>query len=174
VAGQVTTQWKAEAGGEVELAFAEGPAASDKSATLCGLRISGENFPEVTLAILLHAELAASLQPQPAAAVPASTSSETALREATGAGAGTNLDLFLDVQLEATIRFGQRQLLLRDVLSMTPGSVVELDRQINEPAELLVAGRLVARGEVVVVDGNFGIRVTELSSPRQRVELLQA
>lgn len=72
------------------------------------------------------------------------------------------LDLLLDVQLEATIRFGERQLLLRDVLSAGPGSLIELDRELQEPADLLVAGRLIARGEVVVVNGNFGLRVTEL------------
>jgi len=87
---------------------------------------------------------------------------------------GFNLDLLYDVQLEATIRFGERQLLLRDILAMTPGSVIELDRRIQEPAELLVAGRLVARGEVVVVDGSFGLRITELSSSQQRAELLKA
>ncbi len=75
------------------------------------------------------------------------------------------LDLLLDVQLEATIRFGEKQLLLRDILSARPGTVIELDRDLNQPADLLVAGRLIARGEVVVVDGNFGLRVTELANP---------
>jgi flagellar motor switch protein FliN/FliY len=77
------------------------------------------------------------------------------------------LDLLLDVQLEATIRFGEKQLLLRDVLSARPGTVIELDRDLNQPADLLVAGRLIARGEVVVVDGNFGLRVTELANQGQ-------
>jgi flagellar motor switch protein FliN len=90
------------------------------------------------------------------------------------AAMGSNLGLLFDVQLEATIRFGGRQLLLRDILSLSPGSVIELDRQVGEPAELLVAGRLVARGEVVVVDGNFGLRVTELTNPAQRNELVPA
>jgi flagellar motor switch protein FliN len=84
------------------------------------------------------------------------------------------LDLLLDVQLEATIRFGERQLLLRDILSARPGSVIELDRDLNQPADLLVAGRLIARGEVVVVDGNFGLRVTELANPGQRNQLIPA
>ncbi len=73
-----------------------------------------------------------------------------------------SLDLLLDVELEATIRFGGRYLPLRDILSMTVGSVVELDKRLDEPAELLVAGRLIARGEVVVVDDCFGLRVTEV------------
>ena len=90
------------------------------------------------------------------------------------AGSSSNLDLLFDVKLEATIRFGGRQLLLRDILSMSAGSVIELDRQVGEPAELLVAGRLVARGEVVVVDGKFGLRVTELPGGSPQPDLLKA
>ena len=85
----------------------------------------------------------------------------------------SNLGLLLDLKLEATIRFGQRELLLRDVLSLAPGAVVELDRQVNEPAELLVAGKLVARGEVVVVDGNFGLKISELLSRSDRAGLVR-
>jgi flagellar motor switch protein FliN/FliY len=84
----------------------------------------------------------------------------------------SHLDLLLDVQLEATIRFGECQLLLRDVLSARSGSVLELNRDLNQPADLLVAGRLIARGEVVVVNGNFGLRITELVTPAQRSGLL--
>jgi flagellar motor switch protein FliN/FliY len=88
--------------------------------------------------------------------------------------AGSHLDLLLDVQLEATIRFGERELLLRDILSARSGSVIELDRDLNEPADLLVAGRLIARGEVVVVNGNFGLRITELASPSPGGSLISA
>jgi flagellar motor switch protein FliN/FliY len=90
----------------------------------------------------------------------------TATPNAAGDTAPSNahLDLLLDVQLEATIRFGEGQLLLRDVLSASPGAIFELDRELNAPADLLVAGRLMARGEVVVVNGNFGLRITELAA----------
>ena len=64
-------------------------------------------------------------------------------------------------------------MLLREVFALMPGAVVELDQQVNEPAELLVAGRLIARGEVVIVDGNFGLRVTDVVSAGQRAELLR-
>jgi flagellar motor switch protein FliN len=83
-----------------------------------------------------------------------------------------SLDLLLEVELEATIRFGGRQLPLREILSMTVGSVVELDKRIDEPAELFVAGRLIATGEVVVVDGCFGLRVTEVVSGSERAAFL--
>jgi len=74
-----------------------------------------------------------------------------------------NLKLVMDVELNVTLRFGQRQLTLREVLELIPGSVVELDRQVEEPVELLLNGKVIARGEAVVIDGNYGLRVTEVS-----------
>lgn len=85
-----------------------------------------------------------------------------------------NLDLLLDVELDASLRFGQREMLLREILDLRPGSVVELDRKLQEPAELLVAGRVIARGEVVIVDGNYGLRITDILQPRQRLESVEA
>ncbi len=73
-----------------------------------------------------------------------------------------NLKLVMDVELNVSLRFGQRQLPLRDVLELSSGSVVELDRLVDEPVELLLDGKLVARGEAVIVDGNYGLRVTEI------------
>jgi len=64
-----------------------------------------------------------------------------------------------------TLRFGQRQLTLREVLDLSSGSVVELDRHVEEPIELLLDGRVIARGEAVVVDGNYGLRVSEVAQP---------
>lgn len=84
-----------------------------------------------------------------------------------------NLPLLLDIELEASIRFGQKELLLKDVLNLRPGTVVEMARRVNEPAELLVAGKLMARGEVVVVEGNYGLRVTEILGPAERMAVLQ-
>jgi len=74
-----------------------------------------------------------------------------------------NLDLVMDVELNVTLRFGQRQLTLREVLELTSGSVVELDREVDEPVELILDGKVIARGEAVVIDGNYGLRVTEVS-----------
>ncbi len=75
-----------------------------------------------------------------------------------------NLDLVLDVELNATLRFGERRLSLREVLELTSGSVVELDRQVEEPVELILDGRIVARGEAVIIDGNYGMRITQVLS----------
>ena len=76
-----------------------------------------------------------------------------------------NLKLVMDVELNVSMLFGQRQLPLRDVLSLSSGSVVELDRMVDEPVELLLDGKLIARGEAVIVDGNYGLRVTEIPQP---------
>ncbi len=76
-----------------------------------------------------------------------------------------NLGLVMDVELNVTLRFGQRQLTLREVLDLNSGSVVELDRQVDEPIELVLDGRVVARGEAVIIDGNYGMRVTQVVSP---------
>jgi flagellar motor switch protein FliN len=76
-----------------------------------------------------------------------------------------NLQLVMDVELNVTLRFGQRQLALREVLELTSGSVIELDRQVEEPVELLLEGKVIARGEAVVIDGNYGLRVTEVPQP---------
>jgi flagellar motor switch protein FliN len=78
---------------------------------------------------------------------------------------GDKLDLLMDVELDVTLRFGGRQLLLKEILELGPGSVVELDRQVQEPADLLLDGKVIARGEVVIVDGSYGLRVLEVMSP---------
>jgi len=74
----------------------------------------------------------------------------------------TNLDILFDVPVNLTVELGSCKLPMRDVLQLNPGSVVQLDKLADEPVELLVNGKLVARGEVVVVENNFGIKITEL------------
>jgi len=76
-----------------------------------------------------------------------------------------NLKMVMDVELNVSLRFGQRQLPLREVLELASGSIVELDRLVDEPVELYLDGKLIARGEAVVVDGNYGLRVTEIPQP---------
>jgi flagellar motor switch protein FliN/FliY len=76
-----------------------------------------------------------------------------------------NLKLVMDVELNVSLRFGQRQLPLREVLELANGSVIELDRQVDEPVELLLDGKVIALGEAVIVDGNYGLRVTEVPQP---------
>jgi flagellar motor switch protein FliN/FliY len=76
-----------------------------------------------------------------------------------------NFKLVMDVELNVSLRFGQRQMPLREVLELASGSVIELDRQVSDPVELLLDGKVIARGEAVIVDGNYGLRVTEIPQP---------
>jgi flagellar motor switch protein FliN len=84
-----------------------------------------------------------------------------------------NVDLLLDIPLNVTIELGRSRLSIRKVLELGPGSIVELDRLAGEPVDLLVNDKVVARGEVVVVDEYFGIRVLSLISPEERIKQLR-
>jgi len=109
--------------------------------------------PALTEALVLHSPTGGAAE-ESGKSTPAT--SGNAIREQ------VNLKLVMDVELNVTLRFGQRQLTLREVLDLTSGSVVELDRQVEEPVELLLEGKVIARGEAVVIDGNYGLRVTEV------------
>jgi len=86
---------------------------------------------------------------------------------------GRNFDLLFEVELDASVRFGSREMELKDLLELGPGDVVELDRQVADPVDLVVGDRIVARGEVVLVNGNFGLRVTEVAEPVRRLESIR-
>lgn len=81
------------------------------------------------------------------------------------------VDFLLDVELPVSISFGHAKVSLKDLLKLTTGSVVELDRQPEEPVDVIVNNAVVARGEVVVVDGNYGVRVNQIVSRQQRLAL---
>jgi flagellar motor switch protein FliN/FliY len=89
------------------------------------------------------------------------------------AAAPSNIDLLMDVSLRVSVELGRATLSVRETLNLAPGHVLELDKLAGDPVDVLVNGRLVARGEVVVVDDQFGVRVTEIVSPRQRVEAMR-
>ncbi|MCL5677310.1 MAG: flagellar motor switch protein FliN, partial [Firmicutes bacterium] len=80
-----------------------------------------------------------------------------------------NIELLMDVNLLITVELGRARRQIRDVLAMGPGSVVELDRLAGEAVDVLINGKLVAKGEVVVIDENFGVRITDIVSPAERV-----
>ena len=88
-------------------------------------------------------------------------------------GLSPGLELMLDVELEATLRFGCREMPLGEILELGPGDVVELDRHVTDPVDLIVGDKIVARGDVVLVNGNFGLRVTEVAAPRKRLESIR-
>ena len=83
-----------------------------------------------------------------------------------------NLDLLLDIQLPVVVRMGQTEMQMGELLKLTPGSILELNRSADAPVELLVNGKLIAKGEVVVVDGNFAFRITEIETRAARIRSL--
>ena len=96
------------------------------------------------------------------------------LPRGSGTGAGQlNLDLIMDVRLTLTLEVGRTRISVRNLLALTQGSVLELDKLAGEPLDVLVNGTLVAHGEVVVVNDKFGIRLLDVVSPEKRVESLK-
>lgn len=116
---------------------------------------------------------ASSLAAEEAKAAAAAPASPAATPAATPGGLDpeqlANLEHLLDVRLPITIRLGSTRMPLEELLALTPGSILELDRREDEPLELLANGQVVGRGEVVVVDERFGLRITEIGSPEERV-----
>jgi len=174
VVGHVATGLKSAVGGEVEIKPSGGEAPAWPDATRTGLRITGEKFAPIRLGLVVTAELVGSFPPPQEAKSPVAPQAVQAPAPppAASAARSSNLELLLDVALDATIRFGQKHMLLRDILDLHPGVAIALDRHVEEPVELLIGGRMVARGEVVIVDGNYGLRITEIVSPQQRIESL--
>ena len=93
--------------------------------------------------------------------------------ETIGEAGGRNFDLLLDIPLAVTVEIGRTKLALRDLLALAPGSVVELSKLAGEPLDILVNGRPIARGEAVMVNDKFGIRVTDIISPSERIQGLK-
>jgi flagellar motor switch protein FliN/FliY len=88
-------------------------------------------------------------------------------------GAGTNISLLLDVPMTLTVELGRTRQLVKDILGLGEGSIIELDKLAGEPVDLLVNGKLIAKGEVVVIDENFGVRITDIVSPAERFGKVQ-
>jgi flagellar motor switch protein FliN/FliY len=86
----------------------------------------------------------------------------------------SNLAALLDVQLPVSIRFGETEMLLEDVIKLGVGAVIELNSAVDDPVELVVNGRCFARGEVVTVDGFYGVRITEITSVGERIKSVNA
>lgn len=98
----------------------------------------------------------------------APTPVESAIPETPG-----NLDMVLDIRLDATARLGRIEMPIAEILSLGPGSIIEVGHLVDEPVELLINDKLIARGDVVVVDEKFGLRITEIVSTRARIESLR-
>ena len=92
--------------------------------------------------------------------------------DTTQEGAQINLDLLLDVDLPVSVAFGSSEMTLKDVLNLGAGSVIELNKSVNDPVSIIVNQKPIARGEVVMVDGKYGVRVLEVESTADRIRSL--
>ena len=101
-----------------------------------------------------------------------------AFPDLSGSGGGVvgkpNLEMVRDIQVMLSVELGRTDMIIQDILELTPGKVIELDRLAGEPLDILVNGKLLAKGEVVVVDENFGIRITAIVDAKSREAVLGA
>ncbi len=171
VAGMAAGLLKEMAGGEVQVLERQNDYGRWEPAAWAAIRLDGVSLQPLHVVIEVDEALALALRGTAPPDVPATGPAVAGVQPRPEEP--TNLRLLLDIELEASIRFGQRELLLKDVLNLRPGTVVELARQVNEPAELLVGGRLMARGEVVVVEGNYGLRIIEILAPAERMAMIR-
>jgi flagellar motor switch protein FliN/FliY len=164
----VTGAMRARSGREVNCAGGEESAASpiDAAWVLFHVHLGMET---ASIAIGIEAALVAAMVPS---ALPEKV--EAAVVEATFTGPinSKTFELLLDVELPVSVSFGRAQVSLKDVLKLTTGSIVELNRSILEPVEVIVNNCVIARGEVVVVDGNFGVRIHHVISRQERLRTL--
>ncbi len=94
------------------------------------------------------------------------------LKEPTAPPQPTNIELLMDINLPVSIELGRTKMSIAEILAIGPGAVVELNKLAGEPVDVLVNQKLVAKGEVVVIDENFGVRITQLMTPEERLKLL--
>ncbi len=95
------------------------------------------------------------------------------LPESAGRKNGNGIEMLLDISLPVTVELGRTRMIIRDILHLAPGSVLELDKMAGEPVDILINDKSIARGEVVVIDENFGVRLTSIVTPSERVMNLQ-
>jgi flagellar motor switch protein FliN/FliY len=153
-AADVAANMQRTGGEPIQVEFAAAP--PDTAATTFWFELQTGDAGSIVLELRLDSATVRSLQSMSPALLSAKPAADDM--------AATKLGMLMDVELVVGVRFGGRRMLLKDILDLCAGSVVELDQQVQEPVDLLLDGKLIARGEVVVVDGNYGLRVTEVLS----------
>jgi flagellar motor switch protein FliN len=166
IAGLAATALAATVGGEVQLHLAAAAAPSWSSDAIVRFRSRNEDEAgssisvEIQISPALAAELQMRVQPAPAAQISAQPPPPSSVP-----APSSSYRRLMDVGLDVKLRFGTRRMLLRDVLALSAGVVVELDNTLHSPVDLLLDGRLIAQGEVVIVDGKYGLRITDVVDP---------
>jgi len=176
-AGTAALVLKPRVGGEVNLELAGHDPGNWKPRVQRGVRLKSEGTAQFLLVILIDPDLGESLTSAPlgkAEQPPAAPIPSTRVAPAAASQGNRNIDLLFDVELQVALRFGKSEMPLGSILELSAGAVVELDQKILDPVELLVGGKVVAQGEVVVMDGHYALRVTEVLNPIERIESLQA
>ena len=87
-----------------------------------------------------------------------------------GKGTANNIDMLMDIHVPVLVELGKTEMLLQDILGLSPGSIIELDSLAGEPVTVTIRGTVIAYGEVVVVDENFGVKVTKIVNPQERIK----
>jgi len=127
--------------------------------------------------LIIDEKLKNSLEPSPTPQESASDDSSESSQESSlhlNSDEMNNISLIMDVKLPVRVRIGKKKMLLKDVLNMDIGSVIELNQLANDPLEILVDNHVIAQGEVVIVDGNFGVQITSIGTKRERLTQLKA
>jgi flagellar motor switch protein FliN len=170
IAGLAATALASIAGGEVQLHLSPSAAPSWSSDAIVCLHTRDEAGTSIAIEIQISPALAAALQPRVESASPAPTSTQATAQPSPLSSPpptpSSSYRRLMDVGLNVKLRFGTRRMLLRDVLALSAGVVVELDNTLHSPVDLLLDGRLIAQGEVVIVDGKYGLRITDVVDPQ--------
>jgi flagellar motor switch protein FliN len=163
VSGVAATELRAQRG-EVQLHLEASTAAPSWPSSFSGWFRMGEEASPILMEVHLSVALLASLRAEQTQAEVTAKTHVASAALPDPQNEKVNLDLLMDVELEVILRFGGRRILLRELLDLNPGSVITLDRQVQDPVDMLLDGRIVAKGEVVVTGGNYALRVTEVGS----------
>jgi flagellar motor switch protein FliN len=167
IAGLAATALAATVGGEVQLHLAASAAPSWSSDAIVCFQTGNEAEAAAAISVELQISpaLAAELQPRVQPVAAAQISAQPAPATSAVPPPSSSYRRLMDVGLDVKLRFGTRRMLLRDVLALSAGVVVELDNTLHSPVDLLLDGRLIAQGEVVIVDGKYGLRITDVVDP---------
>jgi flagellar motor switch protein FliN len=165
IAGLAATALAATVGGEVQLHLAASAAPSWSSDAIVCFQTRNEAGASISVEIQISPALAAELQPRVQHSAAAQMPAQASPASSSVPPPASSYRRLMDVGLDVKLRFGTRRMLLRDVLALSAGAVIELDNTLHSPVDLLLDGRLIAQGEVVIVDGKYGLRITDVVDP---------